>query len=157
MSFTLPSRHSEARHRDRRAFAAAPRGNLSTFRVSLSPEELPDWSVPVVARLGQLLRLRDGWTGGGSRRIERRLAEEVLNDVLPRVMPSQGGKIPQLVPCVDGGLQIEWHSGGWDIEISLAPTGEAWVEGTRIDGSESWDGSLDERHEDLSLALKSMY
>ena len=39
-----------------------------------------------------------------------------------------------VVPCSDGGVQLEWHSDGVDFEIVFSANGdiEAWMEG--IDG-----------------------
>lgn len=38
--------------------------------------------------------------------------------------------VPSLVPCFDGGLQIEWHMNGVDLEIWVGPEGDvsAWCE-----------------------------
>lgn len=30
----------------------------------------------------------------------------------------------QVVPTVDGGVQMEWHEGGWNAEISIEPDGK---------------------------------
>ena len=156
MTFDVAVPSIERRHRSSRAFDRVPGADRASFSVVATRQYLPDWSQPVAERLGHLLALRDGWTGAASARVERRLAELVLNDVLPIVMPDQGGPLPQIVPCVDGGLQLEWHVGGWNIEVTLSPLGDIWVSADAIQGDEDWEGTFRERGHDLQIALKTI-
>jgi hypothetical protein len=55
---------------------------------------------------------------------------------------------PTVVPTFDGGVQFVWHKGGWDVEVEVGPK-ETLVWAQRRDGDESWDGSLDERVDDV--------
>lgn len=36
---------------------------------------------------------------------------------------------PAVVPCSDGGIQLEWHTAGYDIEVAFTPDGaiEFWA------------------------------
>jgi hypothetical protein len=41
----------------------------------------------------------------------------------------------QIVPLADGGVQLEWHAGGNDIEIEVDPIGEVHAFISMCDGS----------------------
>ena len=50
--------------------------------------------------------------------------------LLSRVM-ADDTCVPQVVPRYNGGLQLEWHTGGVDLEIVIDPDGRpvsAWCE-----------------------------
>lgn len=34
---------------------------------------------------------------------------------------------PQLVPTTTGGIQLEWHRGGLDVELHVEPDGSSWL------------------------------
>lgn len=36
----------------------------------------------------------------------------------------EGGCAPQIVPTVRGGLQLEWHMNGGDLEVEIHPSGD---------------------------------
>jgi len=36
---------------------------------------------------------------------------------------SEGTPTPWVVPCSDGGIQLEWHEQGMDLELSIKPDG----------------------------------
>lgn len=116
--------------------------------------EAPGWVRDVVPQLGRLLDLGVNWSGAPSAPIEPRLAESAVNDVLAHVLPDDGAAIPQVVPCVDGGIQLEWHRGGWDVEVTLSPVGEVWVDASSDDLE--WEGEFAARREDLRLLLASI-
>jgi hypothetical protein len=58
----------------------------------------------------QLARLAPGWDGEGGKIISIQAMETVGNFAT--------------VPCSDGGIQLEIHQDGWDLEIEIAPTGK---------------------------------
>lgn len=116
--------------------------------------DVPAWVPDVLQQLDRLLDLGVNWSGTPSAPIEPRLAVGAVNDVLAAVLPNYDAPVPQLVPCVDGGLQLEWHRGGWDIEVSLSPLGQVWVDASSADLE--WDGDFASRREDLRLVLASI-
>lgn len=59
--------------------------------------------------MGELLALRPGWDSYNAPPITPAAIETV-------------GRI-HVVPCCDGGIQIEAHRDGWDIEIVVGPDG----------------------------------
>lgn len=145
----------DGRHRNPRAFSR-PASSAGRFELVAGPKELPVWVAPVVSRLSDLLDLPPNWNGSASAPIEPRLAEVAVNEVLASVMPDEHALLPQVIPCVDGGLQLEWHRGGWDLEIQLTPMGEIWVDASEVNGDLDWEGEFSARREDLKLVLKSI-
>ncbi len=145
----------DGRHRDPRAFSRSASSG-GRFELLAGPAELPAWVLPVVRQLDHLLDLPPNWNGSASAPIEPRLAELAVNAVLVAVMPDERAPVPHVVPSVDGGLQLEWHRGGWDVEIQLTPMGEIWVDAAQVGGDLEWDGDFVARREDLKLVLKSI-
>jgi hypothetical protein len=63
-----------------------------------------------MATLEELKALADGWHGPKSKAITS-AAIDTADNLTP-------------VPCSDGGLQLELHAGGVDIEITIRPDGQ---------------------------------
>ena len=82
------------------------------------------WFHPTLGRLLGFLSLREDWNGYGEQPIHEsavKRAVAVLNDVCPM------GPEPWVVPTSDGRVQIEWASGGFEIEVEIPPTGPAQI------------------------------
>lgn len=69
-----------------------------------------------LARLRQLADMEPNWDGYGAARIEPRAIERAIL----MLDSMQGDWWP--VPMSDGGVQLELHSGGFDIEITIRAT-----------------------------------
>lgn len=63
---------------------------------------------------------------------------------------------PAVAPTTAGGVQFEWHQGGWDIEVEVLPNGRAVAWGENISTHETFHGSVEESREDLALSLKRL-
>jgi hypothetical protein len=76
----------------------------------------------VINSLAKLRQLKHGWDsyGGLPPTPEAIAVAEIL------LQPGS------LVPSPDGGLQIEWHQGGYDIEITIDPRGSITVFAERL-------------------------
>jgi hypothetical protein len=121
--------------------------------VEVSEQELPHWVQIVLRRLRSIADLPAGWSGRGGPPVEPQLlpqAFQLIADIMPNDDPSY---VPHLVPTVEGGLQMEWHRDGFDLEIEMSPLGEVWVDYTRVDGSEAWDGDFDDLRDRVSKVL----
>lgn len=78
------------------------------------------WYEQLKNRLDELISLPKGWDGYNAPRIEFDCAMFVAN-LLER-MTIEGLPPPQLVPGQNGSIQLEWHEGGFDLEVEvLAP------------------------------------
>ncbi len=122
-------------------FAPAPRWSHATGRtaaadrltsavatvISIKPQSLLSWLDQVVERINALALLEEGWDGEQARPLAREAALAVLN-ALVEVM-WQDSPAPSVVPMYDGGLQLEWHAPGLDIELISAPDGtrQVWI------------------------------
>lgn len=78
----------------------------------------PPWFGDVVERLGQYLSYGENWNGYGERAIT---GHAVLRTVSLLTKVAMDGPEPAVVPMSDGGIQIEWHYGGTEIEIEVPP------------------------------------
>lgn len=133
-------------------------GELYTFprpraiNVRPSPGRQIDWIRPVVNRLQASLALQPDWDGYGSvpPSVDTLVAAlEVLQHLMgPAVV------VPAVAPTPTGGVQFEWHRGGWDIEVEVLPTGGTVAWGENLATGEAFHGSIDEAREELVLNLK---
>ena len=83
--------------------------------------EVPAWQGPTVESLLDLLQLPKNWDGYGAIQIQEQLAQKALM-VLVEVMENDA-PAPSVVPLSDGGIQVEWHRLGRNLEIEF-PAGE---------------------------------
>jgi hypothetical protein len=76
---------------------------------------VPAWVSQTVEYMSKLFALPDNWDADGARRIAPSAAMSALRLVLAAA--ATGAPPPSLVPTVEGGLQVEWHTHGIDLEI----------------------------------------
>ena len=72
-------------------------------------------SAPNLTNIYTLYELGAGWDSYGAMPIDQRAIEAVQ-----RFVTVAGCA----VPLSDGGVQLEWHVDGWDIEIEFTPEGK---------------------------------
>jgi hypothetical protein len=72
----------------------------------------------VRARLKELLDLSEGWDSYGADPIDPRAVDGAWRVL--EVLEQE----PAVIPCVDGGVQLEWHRAMIDLEIRITPTGD---------------------------------
>lgn len=79
----------------------------------------PRWMEPTLAAVERLLALDPGWDGYGAPSIDR----TALGDALQLLYGSARAETPPpaIVPTGTGGVQLEWHDQGFDIEVYLQP------------------------------------
>lgn len=78
------------------------------------PGDYPKWLPGALGRLVSLLQLPPGWDTYGSLPISPTALVSILSALayaLPPDVPE-----PSIVPTSDGGIQVEWHVAGIDIE-----------------------------------------
>jgi hypothetical protein len=76
------------------------------------------WQIEIQNRLIELARMEDNWDSYGSSPMgwdTGMFALSILNDVMRPRTP-----IPQVVPSSTGGVQLEWHEKGVDLELHIA-------------------------------------
>ena len=69
----------------------------------------------------ELLQLPRNWDSYGTARVSKESLGEALKFLLQagEVLPSLAS--PVVVPTAPGGIQLEWHQGGVDIEVEFKP------------------------------------
>ena len=114
-------------------------GTTSWVGIQLNPR--PQWLDEVLVQAQHLASLAPGWDGYHAAAVDRRslqLASRFISDLSPHVRVT-----PAIVPTVSGGVALEWHRQGIDLEIEFAPSGEITV--MRDDDSEeAFEGPLDQ-------------
>lgn len=88
----------------------------------LQPVE-ESWRKATEQRLARLSKYRIGWDGYNSSPPQPSVvayARSTLNSVMGAETPA-----PSIVPLSSGGLQLEWHTAGFDVELAIFSAGEA--------------------------------
>lgn len=100
--------------------SAAPSADIWTQR------RVPSWVRVTLEEIMRAIHLAKGWAGVGSVPATRRAVVTALM-VLVETM-AEDSVPPQVVPTFDGGLQLEWHCAGVDLEVYVEPDGQvsAW-------------------------------
>ncbi len=95
--------------------------------INIKPQTVPSWLDRVVQPMNGLALLEEGWDGEQARPLTREAALAALNALVEVMWPDSPA--PSLVPMYDGGLQLEWHAPGLDIELTSAPDGtrHVWI------------------------------
>lgn len=107
-----------------------------------------------VRAVSRILRLPSGWAGPGSRPVTREAlvgALEFIRRRLPVTSPR-----PSVVPTAQGGIQLEWHLPGCDVEVEFDAHGNvcdvAVVDQRR--GVDASAAALWELADELEITLK---
>lgn len=77
------------------------------------------WFTPICKKLCELLDLPPNWDSYGALPIEPRnvaIALDILNETI-----NTGTPRPSVVPTNQGGVQLEWHTDGIDLEVKIGP------------------------------------
>jgi catechol 2,3-dioxygenase-like lactoylglutathione lyase family enzyme len=115
------------------------RGEL---RVYVEGAGLPWWFDDYLNReLSRLFALPAGWDGPSAEEVTVEAITEAVS-VLAAVA-GEAAPAPQFFPLRDGGIQVEWHIGGNDIEIEVNGAGQAYVFAARSDGQTVADGEVE--------------
>lgn len=87
----------------------------------VSAEPMPSWGAPLAARFSKLRTLPDGWAGCGSRAPCQRTLFKAHRALTVAFAGIDAPALPEVVPVADGGLQFEWHSADYDLEVYFGP------------------------------------
>lgn len=101
----------------------------------------PTWLGPVLERLDSILALPEDWDGRNARRPNSWHAVEAFG-FLQRVMRT-GTALPSIVPLVDGGVQVEWHQGGLDVEATFTAGPDRGLYFADLSTGEEFEGPVD--------------
>ena len=82
----------------------------------------PTWLKETEEILRGFATLPEGWDSYGAKSIERHAIDSAIE--LLRRMIQHDTPQPAVVPTNRGGIQIEWHTRGVDLEIEITPHGD---------------------------------
>jgi len=105
---------------------------MTTHSASRSQFEVPsairrdDRLLELKKMMDELRGLPVGWDGHGGKPLDGAVADFTLH-LLIKAMPS-GTPLPQLVPLSHGGVQLEWHDDGIDLEIEIEAPNRTFFE-----------------------------
>jgi len=77
----------------------------------------PWWLQNAEKTLDGLLLLAPGWDSYGATKIDHDVVESARQ--LLRAIADRDTPMPSVVPTSSGGVQLEWHASGIDLEIAL--------------------------------------
>ena len=86
----------------------------------LSALSASNWFYPTLRAMAALPWWTDNWSSGATRTQSAAIA--YMLETLLEVLDSQAPP-PSVVPTWNGGVQVEWHRNGIDLEIEVAPEG----------------------------------
>ena len=89
---------------------------------------------------GFIGRLPDNWNSYGAKRIQPELAEAATR-LLSKIVQPETPK-PEVVPTTEGGLQIEWHIRGIDLEIKIISQEKFGVSFEDLASGQEWSREL---------------
>lgn len=75
-------------------------------------------------KISAALALRDGWNGPRSLAPSAEIAYRVEYLVTSALQGLESPHLPFIVPMSCGGLQVEWHRNGADLEVAFLGSGE---------------------------------
>jgi hypothetical protein len=113
------------------------------FSVPDSPT--PAWLLPTIKCGGYLLALPAGWDQQGAPTIDSAYIQVALDSLY--TFMSDRSSIPQWTPTQDGGVQLDWHENGIDLEIAFGPSSiDGYVVFADLEGrGPNWSGSVTDR------------
>lgn len=112
---------------------------------------VPKWLERAGSDLNALLSLPANWDGAGAVSLQLPAATTALR--LMTQFMSDDCVYPAIVPTNVGGLQLEWHRRGVDLEIRIEPTGQATYFFEGLKSGESQESILGSNLADLRKAL----
>ena len=93
------------------------RGEGPDIYTVVAPDASP-WYGAALDQISGLTALAVGWNGYDAREVKADMAIDAAKFLTRVAFP--GIAAPSIVPLSDGGMQIEWHRGGVDIEVAFS-------------------------------------
>lgn len=100
-----------------------PSGRSTTSAFGIN--RTPIWLLSTSDRIIELVRLSLGWDGHDGRPVNFDVAAFAVQFLLQTLEPD--GPAPLVVPLSYGGVQLEWHEEGIDLEIEVEAPNRIFV------------------------------
>jgi hypothetical protein len=125
---------------------------LSRGRLVLSLQGEPaPWVEPTLKKLGQLLTLPFNWNSYGAKAID--LARVVAAWQLLTAIMREETPPPAVVPTSRGGIQLEWHTRGIDLEIEIVAPGQFAVSFEDAVAGDTWEEDVRDNLDQLAARV----
>jgi hypothetical protein len=115
----------------------------------------PDPFAALCDRLNALLALPGNWDSYGARPVDPTVAVQAAK-ILQLTMREETPR-PAIVPTTDGGLQVEWHVHGIDLEVEILASGHLAVSFEDARRGTKWDKELGSDLTPLVDCIKALY
>lgn len=126
-------------------FRPAPSGESTE-----SPVPVDQWLEPVVNRLDNLLSLPAGWDHHGAPVIDPTDVLSAFQFLRATLLPTSPA--PAIVPISGGGVQLEWHRSGLDVEVLVVGRSAAELYLCEIESGREWEGPAESGFAEHNLA-----
>jgi hypothetical protein len=124
------------------------------YTLTESQVQTPDWVIPVVSRLVELMRLPDNWDSYGAKPIDATTVRYFLEALIGLMRTNTPA--PDVVPSPEGHLQAEWHLRGIDLEVEMISASRISVAFRDSRGLPAWSDELRTDLSKLTQAIKEL-
>jgi hypothetical protein len=130
------------------------RSPLPDFAKPPLEDKEPAWLRPTAQKLTELSDLPENWDSYGARPIDHSaiaFAVQLLSETMQADTPA-----PAVVPTNRGGVQLEWHTRGIDLEIEIQSPGRILVSYEDHRSGKEWEAELTSDLTRLSDAISEL-
>jgi hypothetical protein len=120
--------------------------------VNVVRPQVSSWPVKAVNQLEQLLALRPNWDTHGGQPISARNANAALTFLYAVMAPDTSS--PSIVPTHNGGVQLEWHRSGLDVEALFAGGADDGLYVRDVATGDEWEGRAEEGFRQFGLSKR---
>jgi hypothetical protein len=130
------------------------RGQAYTIEWQDYGQPLPGWFDPLMQGFVDLLTLPPNWDSYAAEAVDQKVVHGAMNTINGLLGPTSPA--PRVVPLSNGGLQLEWHRQGVDLEVVFDRAEEPFFYyRNRVNGDES-EHSLSENAGFLRSIITSL-
>jgi hypothetical protein len=98
--------------------SAARRGSEDPPVLRVEVPDASPWYREALERIKSLTALAADWNGYQAHEVKGDMVIDAVEFLAKIAFP--GIAAPSITPLADGGLQIEWHRGGLDVEVAFS-------------------------------------
>jgi hypothetical protein len=117
-------------------------------------DEDATWKRDLAKRLAEFMTLPEDWDSHGAPQLSFEIFFAALKNLESMMTPET--LLPDVVPTVRGGIQIEWHDRGIDVEVEVEPDKPVGVYIAEADAVSGQEGSFEEMGSVLRVALNRL-
>ncbi len=113
----------------------------SSISIAQPPDaDEPSWLLPSLRALDEIGWLPENWNSYGAKPVAVEAAVATLR--LMAAMMTDATPLPAFVPTQSGGIQLEWHVRGIDLEIDVRPTRRLFASFEDHRTTEEWEAEI---------------